>query len=127
MSVVTDVVVFHSLHERSIGEDAKYPIHEQLNKFFNPEDRDGRRGFVSCDDASVPRGWYGGTKMLQSVVLVGAFNYLDLEGLIAHIGNLPRRYPKAVIVIAQREGNGLPEVFAVDPVLESWGIFTRIT
>lgn len=113
MSVVTDVVLVHSMHEKSVGSEATYPIHNELNAFFDKDDRDGRTGFVSCDAPELPRGWYGGTKMLQTVVLVGAFNYLDKAALYAHVKGLKWWHPAHVILIVKEERKDEPEVFVL--------------
>jgi hypothetical protein len=64
---------------------------EAVNRFWP----DGT-GLVSVDDDRCPMGWYGGTKMLECHLAIGAFNYLDLEGLRAHLETVPWRYPEDV-------------------------------
>ncbi len=58
------------------GTDKK--ILNKVNKFFD------ETGFVNCDGV-VPGGWYGGTKMLETNICIGAFNHLDIEGLVKHL------------------------------------------
>lgn len=55
------------------------------NAFFTDGPGHGR-GFVSAD---APAHWYGGTKALEVSVAVGAFNYLDVPALLAHLRALP--------------------------------------
>lgn len=74
MSVVTNVVLL-------AGCDIAETQLIQINEFFGED----VQGFVSADDPSLPRGWYGGSKMLECRVAIGAFNYLNLDGLIEHI------------------------------------------
>lgn len=73
MSVVTNVILTYPL-----WDDQRV---EEVNRFF----KEGT-GFLRLEDES-----YGGTKRLECTVLVGAFNYLDLAGLIEHIRSLSWR------------------------------------
>lgn len=53
----------------------------KVNAFF-----DGRPGFVSAvHDEKLPRHWWGGSKCLQCDLWIGAFNYLNIPGLVAHL------------------------------------------
>ena len=61
---------------------------QQVNAFFQ-----GKRGFVSVEDASLPEHWYGGGKNLEVSLAIGAFNHLDLDGLIEHICQLEHNDP----------------------------------
>jgi len=47
------------------------------------------KGFniVSVNDEKLPISWYGGTKNLECVILIGAYNYLDLEEFILFLKN----------------------------------------
>ncbi len=65
------------------------------SSFFSAEDASkpqymypARRGFVSVHDASLPRGWYGGSKHLECSLAIGAFNGLDIGELVEHLCNL---------------------------------------
>ena len=73
MSLVTNII----LHI-GILEDEKEKIKE-INKFF-----DGQ-SLVSVDDENLPRGWYGGSKMLECNLYIGAFNYLRIQEFIDHL------------------------------------------
>lgn len=79
MSVVTNVILTIPLY----NDEEKLEIVRQINRFFT-----GETGFVSVDDKSLPRGWYGGTKMLEVEILIGAFNHLDIEELIKHLKSI---------------------------------------
>ena len=57
----------------------------EVNQFF---ERNDKHGLVSLDASSLPRGWYGGDKMLEANLYVGAFNFLDLEAFLEHIRSL---------------------------------------
>jgi hypothetical protein len=73
MSVVTNAILHFS------GDPTTFL--PKVNTFF-----EGRqRGFTSVDDPRLPRGWYGGSKMLECELALGAFNHLDLDALIRHL------------------------------------------
>lgn len=74
MSNVTNAVLSIRDYNNKEGE-----ILEQVNGFFD----DG--GFVSVESPTLPRGWYGGSKNLETSLAIGAFNYLNLQGLVSHI------------------------------------------
>lgn len=92
MSVVTNAILHMSNMERE--EDRL----NDVNKFFPPE-----TGFVDVDDPKLPTGWYGGTKMLEAPLALGAFNHLDLEGLITHLKSIPWEEPQEVQLIVQEQ------------------------
>lgn len=79
MSVVTNVIL--SLGPLGLNEEKEFLA--EVNKFFG-----GTKGLVSVDDDSLPRGWYGGNKMLETSIAIGAFNYLDLDALVQHLQSL---------------------------------------
>ena len=61
----------------------------RVNEFFRDEDGElVQRGFVSLKDPTLPRNWHGGSQSLECEMAVGAFNYLDLDGLTTHLRNL---------------------------------------
>ena len=71
---------------------------DEVNKFF-PEGC----GFVGADDPKLPTKWYGGTKMLETCILIGSFNYLDTEALIAHLRQIPFEAPWSVQLMIQEQ------------------------
>src|ERR1035438_4077614 len=77
MSVVTNVVLKTSVEDK--GRIVR------LNKVFRP-----RKEFVSCDDGSLPCGWYAGGKFLECEIYPGLFNGLVLEELIEAIRKVVR-------------------------------------
>ena len=92
MSYVTNVILNLGLEN--------YDRLDDVNAFF-----DNQRGFVSLEHDSLPAGWYGGNKSLEVELSVGAFNYLDLDGLVDHICGLGLGYPEDVqlLVCGQEE------------------------
>ena len=88
MSWVTNVILHVGIFDKELVP--------KVNEFF---ERDQIRGFVSLDDDSLPKGWYGGTKYLEASFSVGAFNYLDMNNLLAHIRGIEWSEPEAVQLI----------------------------
>ena len=97
MSYVCDTILHFS-----ILEDAE-EIMDQVNGFF----KEGKSGFVLMDDESLPKDakyWYGGSKAFQSPIAIGAFNYLDLKGLIKHLKwNVKWKHYESVQLIWKNE------------------------
>jgi hypothetical protein len=77
MSVVTNAILHY---KRSYGPD----FLDQVNGFFKGQ----VNGFVSVENEQLPRHWYGGGKYLECELAIGAFNYLDVDGLIQHLCSL---------------------------------------
>ena len=94
MSVVTNVIL-------SIGiRDALNKKITEINRFF---EQSGGRGLVSMDDPALPEGWYGGSKMLEAYLYVGAFNHLDLTGFYKHLQSLSWEQPESVQLIIREQ------------------------
>lgn len=95
MSTVTNAILTFSILE---NERSRM---QEVQQFFGDE-----MGFVSCDFSlpahepefaaelqryATPRvlnlldPWYGGTKRLERSIQIGAFNYLDCDGLLQHV------------------------------------------
>lgn len=96
MSNVTNVIFTPGLLDEDYEPDQQRI--QKLNEFFTDQ-----RGFVDADDESLPCGWYGGAKMLEATLLIGAFNYLDLEGLIEHIRGIQWEDPECVQLIVKEQ------------------------
>lgn len=100
MSEVTNLIISFS-----IGEDEKSRITE-VNLFFN-----NGRGF-KINSADFEEGtnwlgkenrkrWYGGSKMLETPLYLGAFNHLDLKGLVEHMKEIEWEEPENVQLIVK--------------------------
>jgi hypothetical protein len=70
MSVVTNVILTYPLGWGNGYEEAR---DAEVNAFFE------HRGFCKVDNFA------GGTKAMETNVLLGAFNHLDLKALIEHL------------------------------------------
>lgn len=92
MSCVTNVILTFS-----VLEDDEERI-KDVNKFF-----ENGTTIVSCDDNKLERGWYGGTKMLETNVCIGAYNYLPLESFKNHIKKIKWDYSEDVQLIVQEQ------------------------
>ncbi len=73
MSRVTTLIIL-----TGNSEDENY-----LKKAFH-DFRVGNNPFnlVSVDDEILPKGWYGGTKLISNKIFIGGYNYLELNELI---------------------------------------------
>ncbi len=92
MSRVTNCLLHFSIVENSPA------IIHAVNTYFGDEPP-----FVSVDDRSLPRGWYGGTKMSEAPLFYGAFNHLDVQSLCNHIKTIHFRRPECVQLIVKAE------------------------
>jgi hypothetical protein len=95
MSIVTNAI----LHLGGKAADGKSLIAE-VNRFF--EEDDGT-GFVLVDNERLPRGWYGGGKMLEAWLAIGAFHQLDLDALVEHLRTIDWPYPGDVQLIVREQ------------------------
>lgn len=80
MSRVTNLILFIPPSEHVFTRLA------EVNAYL---ERDQSRPPVSVDDPALPRGWYGGSKVLEAFLFLGAFNHLDLRRFIDHLKTLP--------------------------------------
>lgn len=76
MSSVTNLIITFSTledEEQVIGK---------MKAFYKSGD-----GFsiASVKDERLPQPWYGGTRRLECNILIGAYNYLDLEAFLAFL------------------------------------------
>ncbi|MFA5135358.1 MAG: hypothetical protein WC505_06270 [Patescibacteria group bacterium] len=83
------------------SEDEDERIRE-VNAFFDPE-RDVR-GLVAVDDPKLPPHWYGGSKMLEVNLYLGAFNYFRETDFMEYLCTKVQWYsPEQVQVMIRRE------------------------
>ena|ERR1043165_4583585 len=121
MSVVTNVVLTFSILEDDGHNDDWAEIISSINKYF---DEQGRRGFIV-----VPRemDWYGGNKVLEAPLFVGAFNHLGLEDFIEHLKTIKWEYPEEVqLWVKEQEDDVFRTVFPFNPeVIEERYVIAR--
>ncbi len=94
MSRVTNLILYIPYGEQGLARLA------EVNAYF---ERDKIRPLVWVDDPALPRGWYGGSKMLETPLFLGAFNYLDLRGFIDYLKTLPWECPEKVQLIVREQ------------------------
>ena len=93
MSVVTNLIfVFGTLEEQEVRI-------REVNQYF----REGEKGLISVDDSSLLKGWYGGTKMLEVYVFIGAFNFFDIDNFMKHIRTIKWESPEEVQCIFKEQ------------------------
>ncbi len=101
MSNVSNVILCYSCTDRYYIKDDKRGMIQHINDFF---DKEGVKGLVSVDDNHIlPKGWYGGTKYLETEILIGSFNYLRERVFIDHLASLDWKIPDCVQLIIKRE------------------------
>ena len=93
MSIVTNAILSFS-----IADDRKTSA--ELNEW---EGFHGKTGFVSCNDQSLPTGWYGGTKMLETPLYIGAINYFYPLQYLAYLAGLTWKEPHHVQLIIKEQ------------------------
>lgn len=76
MSVVTNLIIVTGNMEKQKSVIAN------LSGF---ETNGGPFIIVSVDDEALPMGWYGGGKMLEVEIFIGAYNHLDLNALLEYM------------------------------------------
>ena len=79
MSRVTNLLMsFNAVEQPSKVDD--------VNLFFTKSGYE--RGLISIEDDSLPPRWYGGNKPFEVEVLVGAFNFLEIDRFITYLQSL---------------------------------------
>lgn len=121
MSWVTNVVLSIDSDDR-IGEVNRYFVAkaEDVNANISMDTPYPSFPLVSVDDPSLPRWWYGGSKHLEAILLIGAMNYFDLTEFVEHLRGIAWEYPEAVqLFVRQQEDfafrliNVFPDAFAI--------------
>ncbi|MCZ8285924.1 MAG: hypothetical protein O9353_10770 [Bacteroidia bacterium] len=54
---------------------------------------------VSIDDKKLPKKWYGGSKMMEAEILIGAYNGLPLNDLILFLKTINWQNPEDVQIL----------------------------
>lgn len=101
MSWVTNAILCLSIKNGDEVTEA------QINAFADKPSICKGQKFVSCDSPSLPRGWYGGSKMLECDIYIAAFNYMDVAGWIAHLRSLPWPQPNQVQLFLREQDDDI--------------------
>ena len=94
MSRITNLLITFSCGER------ERRILTQLRKHIH---RGNPFRIVSVKDAALPEGWYRGSKYLETGLLVGAHNYLDLPALLAFMQGMSWEVPEEVQLLVKEQ------------------------
>lgn len=90
MSSVTNLMILFSC-----SEDAEEIIHD-INQFkFNGNNLN----IVSIDNKKLPEKWYGGSKMMEAEILIGAYNGLPLHDLMSFLRKINWQNPEDVQIM----------------------------
>jgi len=102
MSVVTNVVIHYDNLEAN-------ELPHLIAAWFD----DHHAGIKSITDGGA-RAFWGGETNPECGLLAGAFNYLDLEDMLAHLGALPWQYPRAAQVWVKEQADTRFQVWVHD-------------
>ncbi len=109
MSVVTNCIFSFSVLED------EPEIADQVNFYFYVFEC---KPLISCDNTwYVPNGWYGGSKMLETPLYIGAFNCFDVDLFLEHVRKIEFRCPEDVQLMVQEQEESrftLIDVFEVE-------------
>jgi hypothetical protein len=95
MSIVTNIII-----ATSISEDPEQLAH----KFKEFQVNGNPFALVSIDNEALPKAWYGGSKMIEANVFIGAYNHLDLNALISFMRErVSWENPECVQLICKEE------------------------
>lgn len=75
MSYVTDIVLVYGL----CPDENNHELLSEINACIVDH---RHQKFVHVEDEKLPMYWYGGSKVLQANVAIGAFNYINLPQMI---------------------------------------------
>lgn len=111
MSNVTNVILKHGIVSEQTGS-----LTPRINEFFRQSSFiDVEYGFINLDEVRTHMKPYGGTKCLECEVLVGAFNHLDIRGLVKHLLIIPWEDPEETQLFVQyQEADRMEEVLRFD-------------
>lgn len=108
MSHVSNVILSFS-----ILEDEKRVMRE-VNDYLEKEEN---QRFESADFKVGGKFWYGGHKVLETPLWLGAFNYLHIGSLLKFMRGVQWEYPDEVQLIVKDQDSDLFEILTLD----DWG------
>lgn len=109
MSKITNII----LHVNTLDVEPADMV-QKINRYLS----DYPKGLISLDDPALPKFWYGGGKALEGDCFVGAFNHLDLQGLIRHIRGL--NWPKGNTCVQAMVLEDQNYKFRIVDVVDDW-------
>lgn len=94
MSRITNLLIaFSSLEEEE----------QVLSQLRQHSDRGEPFHIVSMKDATLPVHWYGGSRNLQTGLLVGVYNHLDLPALLTFMQSMSWENPDEVQILIKED------------------------
>lgn len=114
MSEVTNLILSFSVGENEICKRAEIELFSNNGRGFEltSADFEGEDNIFKVEN---PRRWYAGSKFLGTPVFIGAYNKLDLDGLVEHLKSLEWDEPENVQLIVQGEED---EKFRIIEIVE---------
>lgn len=104
MSDVTNLILTFSISEDEISKVQEINCFWNNGRGFNLISADFERGQTLFGKENEKR-WYGGDKKLETPLFIGAYNHLDLDGLIEFLKGLEWNRPENVQLIVKEEGS----------------------
>lgn len=99
MSEVTNLILSFSILENEVSRKEEIELFSNNGRGFRLSSAD--YGFGQRTDIKSRERWYAGSKLLETPLFVGAYNHLDIEGLIEHLKSLDWREPENVQLMIQ--------------------------
>jgi len=99
MSYVTNLILSFSIGEDEISRVDEINIFHNNGRGFKLKSADFEREI----NQESNRAWYGGSKFLETPLYIGAYNHLNIEGLIEHLKIVNWDYPEAVQLILKEQ------------------------
>ncbi|SFQ82646.1 hypothetical protein [Hymenobacter arizonensis] len=94
MSYITNLLIAFSSSEDEEKVQQQLAQYEHHHRPFSA---------VSVDSPALPTGWYGGSKFWAGGLLIGAYNHLNLDELLAFMRTMQWEVPEFVHLIVKEE------------------------
>ena len=101
MSEVTNLILSFSVLEDEISRVKEVNLFQNNGRGFNLVSADFEREF----EYKKRSAWYGGSKYLETPLFIGAYNHLDLVGLVNHLKNVNWDEPENVQLIVKEQAS----------------------
>ena len=111
MSVVTNLILSFSINEDERSRENEINTFHNNGRGFHIISADFER--ESADNYYESKVWYGGTKYLETPLYIGAYNHLDVNGLIKHLQELNWEEPEHVQLIIKRQNSQKFEILSI--------------
>jgi hypothetical protein len=102
MSEVTNLILSFSIAENKASKRSEIELFHNNGRGFRLESADFE-GENNVWNVQTTRRWYAGSKVLETPLFIGAYNHLDLDGLIEYLKTLEWEEPENVQLIVQEQ------------------------